>query len=206
MTLSSSGQFTLKVRLGMRLLTPIQILVIFLWIAGIGAWLWCIPYLKNLNSQYQSQYQQLETKLNHLPASIGPETLTPSEQHLQYFYAILGESRYAEQQVATLIALANKNGLNIGETDYQIAENKNGNFRTYTVMIPIKGQYGMIRSFCDQILLTIPFAALDELNFKRASISNQIIETRVRFTLYLDDPEGIEGRTFVTLHKLGSEE
>ena len=201
MTRPTFGQVILKARLQWRAITSVQLWAMILCAIGISAWLWGIPYLKHQHSNVQKQVQQLQARLNHLPVTVDVNVLTTSEQRLHDFYAALGETHYAEQQVATVIALINKNGLSMAQTDYKLADNKSGNFRTYTVTIPIKGQYAMIRSFCNQLLLAVPFAALDELTFKRASISNQIIETRVRFTLYLDDIDGTEGLTFKAPHK-----
>jgi hypothetical protein len=190
------AQWVLKAQLGVRTINPVQVFAAVLCVAGLSLWLWGMPYLKHQHRGLQKEVSQLQARLDHLPVIADHEEMTISEQHLRNFYLTLGETHYAEQQVATVIALANKSGLSLAQTDYKMAENKNGNFRTYTVTIPLKGQYAMIRSFCDQMLLAVPFAALNELTFKRVSISNQIIETRVRFTLYLDDADGVEGMTF----------
>ncbi|MGZ3158645.1 MAG: hypothetical protein ACXU7H_06145, partial [Burkholderiaceae bacterium] len=52
---------------------------------------------------------------------------------------------------------------------------------------PVKGQYQAIRKFCEQTLLAIPFASLDEINFKRDEITNSTLEAKLHFTLYLSD-------------------
>ena len=206
MTVISLNKLILRMVLWKRDISPFQLLVCLLWGVGICVWFWWVPHLKHQRVDDQNQCQQLQARLDHWPVRMDKEVLSLSEQHLHDFYASLGETHYAEEQVSTLISLANKNGLIMGQTDYKLAENKNGNFQTYIVNVPIKGQYAAIRHFCDQVLLAIPFASLDELNFKRAAISNPIIETRVRFTLFLYDEQGSEGRTFVLPHIQGKTE
>jgi hypothetical protein len=176
----------LKIRLLCRGIPISPIVAGLLWLAGTSMWLVVIPYFKSQYAHYQQQIQQAQTRLYQAPVNVGKNTLTVSEQRLQQFYRTLGETHYVEQQVDTLIALAHKNGLDIIAADYQFAENKPGLFNTYTVTMPIQGPYAMVRQFCNQALIAIPFATLDELSFKRSAIANQIIETRVRFILYLD--------------------
>jgi len=44
-----------------------------------------------------------------------------------------------------------------------------------------------VRRFCERVLLTIPFASLDEITFKREAVGNGSLDARLRFTLYLTD-------------------
>ncbi|PRC92697.1 hypothetical protein [Solimicrobium silvestre] len=203
MKLTSISQFALKLRLGCRQLGWSNALAILLCLSGSIAWLWAVPYLKQQRMISQTKLQQTQVTVNQLPKATSAVELTQSEQRLRAFYSALGETHYVEQQVASLIGLATKNGLILNQAEYKLAQNKNGHFHTYTVTMPVKGQYSMIRGFCDQVLLSIPFAALDELNFKRASISNQIIETRIRFTLYLDDVSEPENNSLASSVKQG---
>ena len=206
MTRLSLRQIQLHIRLKMQHGSLMQIVGSCLFLGGLAAWGWGVPFFKQQVSDVQHRTQQARAQLNQLPTAIATDALSPSEQRLKEFYANAGDPHYAEQQVATLIALAAKNNVNMAQTDYKWTENKQGNFRAYTVTIPIKGQYSMIRRFCDDVLSAIPFASLDEVSFKRAAISNQVVETRVRFTLFFTDENGQEGRVFTLPSKQGSVE
>lgn len=106
-------------------------------------------------------------------------------QRLHQFYDTLGEQGYVEQQVKTLFSLAHKNGLTLNQAEYQSALDNQGHFFTYTVSLPVRGTYSAIRLFCEQTLLAIPFAALDDISFKRDSADSQTPEAKLRFTFYL---------------------
>jgi hypothetical protein len=114
------------------------------------------------------------------------ETMT-GHQNLANFYDALGERRYAEQQLKTLFALANKNGLSLAKGQYKLSYEKNSQIYTYQIVLPIKGSYQAIWQFMLQALDAIPFAALNEISFKRDSVSDDLPEARLHISLYLHD-------------------
>lgn len=151
------------------------------------AWLWAVPHL---HAQLAAQQQVLADaqQMLHAADTASAEPPRPAaQQHLSHFYATLGDSRYAEQQVKTLFAIARKTNLVLSQAEYKWASDKSGRYHTYQILLPVKGSYGALRQFCQQTLLAIPFAALDEVNFKREAIASSTLEARLRFTLYLRD-------------------
>jgi hypothetical protein len=149
-------------------------------------WLWAVPYLhERAKIQHQAlvhAQQALQTAAQPAP----PPAPAPAVQHLAAFYEVLGEAGYAEQQVKTLFALAAKTGLTLNQAEYKLAQDKNGRYQTYQILLPLKGDYQSIRQFCEQTLLAIPFASLDEINFKRDAIASHALEAKLHFTLYLN--------------------
>ena len=161
--------------------------------AGAIAWLWGIPQLEQQTAARKTMlFAAQKTLTSAPPVAIAP-ALPLAEQRLQHFYDLLGETRYAEQQVKTLFALAAKNGLSLNQAEYKFAANKTGLFHTYAISLPVKGQYGAIRQFCEQVLLAIPFASLDAIDFKREAVSNPNLDAKLRFTLHLDNAGGMGG-------------
>lgn len=156
-------------------------------VAGIGAWGWGVPHLQ---AQLKNQRQLLADAQQAL---LSAETATPivarspAEEHLAHFYESLGEQAIVEQQIKTLFAIANKVNLTLSQAEYKSAYVRNGFYNTYQILMPVKGPYGALRQFCEQTLLAIPFASLDEMDFKRDAIASNIVEVKVRFTLYLAD-------------------
>lgn len=108
-------------------------------------------------------------------------------QNLAIFYESLGERHYAEQQLKTLFALANKNGLSLAKGQYKLSYEKNSQVYTYQIVLPVKGPYQAIWQFVLQTLDAIPFAALNEISFKRDSVSDNLPEARLHLSLYLND-------------------
>jgi len=154
--------------------------------AAAAAWLWGIPYLHERARTQQRAGLRIQQALQAatLPAPVAAPV--PAVQHLADFYDVLGETGYAEQQVKTLFAIATKNGLSLNQAEYKLADDKNGRYQTYQILVPLKGDYQNIRQFCEQTLLTIPFASLDEINFKREAIASGTLEAKLHFTFYLN--------------------
>lgn len=134
----------------------------------------------------QAREHKVVLDLAKLPVKAAAPVLTPNE-NLAHFYAALGEQRYAEQQVDTLFALAGKNGIVLSQGEYRSGYDANARLHTYQVTLPVKGNYGAIWRFAQQVLGAIPFASLDDISFKRETIGEPNVEARMRLTLYLAD-------------------
>lgn len=127
------------------------------------------------------------------PAAVAPVALAPRD-NLDAFYGALGRRRYVEQQVKTLFGLAAKSGLVLSQGEYKSARDRNARVATYQVNLPVKGSYAAIWEFALAALRTIPFAALDDVSFRRENIGDPVVEARLRFTLYLADERTADAR------------
>lgn len=107
--------------------------------------------------------------------------------NLDAFYGTLGQRRYAEQQVKTLFGLAAQNGLTLSQGEYKSGFDRNARVHTYQVNLPVKGSYAAIWQFAMAALRAIPFAALDDISFRRDNIGDPAVEARLRLTFYLTD-------------------
>jgi hypothetical protein len=156
--------------------------------AALAVALWWTPHAQGELASRQRALARATKELNAANDKDMAPPVSSNEQRLNGFYRALGERRYAEQQVKTLFAVAAKTNLSLNQADYRQAFDKSGQFHTYQVTLPVKGSYGAIRQFCDQVLLAIPFASLDQMNFKRDAIGSNLVEAQLRFTFYLTDP------------------
>lgn len=148
--------------------------------AGLAAWAWLLPQ--------RAAQAALMAKPLPSPASLVAAPPPPSaNQNLAEFYAVLGEQRHAEQQVRLLFDLAAKAGLTLNQGEYKSAYDQAGRVATYQITLPVKGSYAAIWQFAMQGLRDMPFAALDEVSFRRENIGEAVVEARLRFTLYLKE-------------------
>ena len=172
---------------------------------GLVGWLWTIPYLSAESSKQQialNQVRQSFERVQILPAA-KPRPL--NEERLANFHDALGEKRFVEQQLKIFFAVAKNNGLTLNQAEYRSAFDQAGRFHTYQVVLPVRGSYGAIRAFCEELLLTIPFASLDELSFKRDAIANRTLEAKLRLTLYVSDvPRGAQEKRISPAQSLPS--
>jgi hypothetical protein len=155
--------------------------------SGIATWMWGIPYLREQTNAPMRELQRAQQSLQQADGQSAASPALPQER-LATFYDMLGDKRYVEQQVKTLFAIAAKSGLTLDEGEYKSGADKDSRSTTYQVILPVRGQYQSIRTFCEQTLLAIPFASLDEINFKREGIANSTLEAKLHFTFYLTDP------------------
>ena len=164
-----------------------KLLAALLLVLGVFVWTSIMPRLRLQLSEQQALVKKAQQDLA-IQLLAGPTPVTPptAEIRLQHFYATLGDNRYAEQQIKTLFAIAKKNGLVLRQADYASSYDANGRFNTYRISLPVKGSYAAIRAFSEQVLQALPFASLDEMNFKRESIGSTVLEAKLGLTLYLN--------------------
>lgn len=157
---------------------------------ALMAYLVGVPYAANRLRTEQRKLTQLMAARNAVPPPSAATPRTENDERLARFYDVLGESKYAEEQLAGLFAIAEKTNLVLQQADYKLNRDGAGRFTTYHVQLPLKGTYGAIQQFCEQALLLIPFASLDQISFKRDGIGSDVIDAQLSFTLYLSGPDG----------------
>lgn len=158
---------------------------VLLLLAAILTWSIWLPALQRRDSIDRQSLALLHERLARAPLAVTAAAL--KHDRVAEFYDALGERRYAEQQLKTLFALAQKSGVAIAAAEYKTGLERNSHVHTWHIALPVRGSYAALRQFSEQVLLAIPFAALDELRFKREVIASPLLEARLRFTLYLGD-------------------
>lgn len=181
MTFSRLGMLSLQIRLALMRFGLSKSTACILCIVGLMAWLWGIPILhmkqKNLLREQHAQQATGGTTRTDMQSQ--------AEVNFNHFTSVLGDSHDTEQQIKTIFSFSRKAGLTLSQAEYKLAEDRHGLYRSYQILLPVKGSYGAIRQFCEKTLLAIPFASLDEMSFKRETITNNALEAHLRFTLYL---------------------
>lgn len=187
MNMSKLGALRLQARLAFTRFGWINNLAWALIVCGIAVWLWAIPYLRTQTNVPMHALEQARKSLSSTNNRAAETSSSLPEERLAAFYDVLGDKRYVEQQVKTLFAVAAKSGLVLNQGEYKASVEKSSHSTRYQMILPVKGQYQAIRTFCEQTLLAIPFASLDEINFKRDEITNSTLDAKLHFTLYLSD-------------------
>ena len=175
----NAGALALRARLALLRVGAPACVAIALCVAGVAAWAWLLP----------QRAAQARVMARPLPTPSSLVTVPPpsANQNLAEFYQVLGENRYAEQQVKVLFDLAAKSNLVLRQGEYKSGYDKASRVATYQIILPVKGPYQSIWQFAMQGLREMPFASLDEIGFRRDTIAEPTVEARLRFTLYLKD-------------------
>jgi hypothetical protein len=113
---------------------------------------------------------------------------------LEAFRAQLGDSNDVEKYLRTIFDKAASQGLMLTQGRYQIEENGVGAYQTVRIELPVTGRYVAVRSFAEEILLAMPHAALESIQFRRESARDNEIKAQLNFNLYLDSKKTLRGQ------------
>jgi hypothetical protein len=114
----------------------------------------------------------------------------PEPDNLRAFYALLAPRQRAGREVALLFGLARKHGLSLRQGEYATVYDREAHLYSYQIRLPVRGGYDKIWAFVLDALRAMPFAALDDLSFRREAIGDATVEAKMRLTLYLADDLG----------------
>jgi len=109
-------------------------------------------------------------------------------QRVREFHAALGDVRRTDDALKAIFAAGEQSRLVLDQAEYKLAYDKGGRFWTYAVQLPVSGSYAAIRAFSERVLLALPYASLDEIDFHRKDIAQPTLDARLRFTLHLEGP------------------
>lgn len=184
------SSIVLQCRLALGRVGGVALLTSALALTALAIWFWQIPQARLQLVADSADEKRLRSALDSPAAAPVAPPVSDNQQRFKDFQDNLGERHYVEQQLKTLFAIATKNGLSLSQGDYSEVYDKRGKFYAYRVKLPVKGAYLPIRAFCEQVLLAIPFASLDDISFKRDGIAVPTLEARIGLTLYLADDDG----------------
>lgn len=108
----------------------------------------------------------------------------PSEQ-LVKFYKFFPPEKNSPEWLEKLVAVAEKNGLNLNEGGYQVARDKSGRLMRFRITLPVHGKYQQIRKFLASLSTEIPIMALENVQFERNKIIESAVKAKVKLVLYL---------------------
>jgi Tfp pilus assembly protein PilO len=112
-------------------------------------------------------------------------TLASSRSQLSNFYAFFPLTENVPELLSRINRSANEHQLMLEKGEYKLAREPDFRLARYQVTLPIRGDYGELRSFVNDVLEAVPSAALEELTLKRESADLPQLEGRVRFVLFL---------------------
>lgn len=127
-----------------------------------------------------------QEKNRHHPDGTGKTTALSLRQlrHTDFRHHLIDKNELPNI-IRVLFGVASDNHLQLTQADYKLGTDQAGQYRTYRLTAPIKGSYGDIRRFINEILEKFPAIALEEVSFKRDNIGADITESKLRFVIFL---------------------
>ncbi len=103
---------------------------------------------------------------------------------LTKFYQFFPATNHRNAVLARIYAAAEHQGLVLETAEYRYIADPKNKLTRYQLTLPIKGSYVQIRNFVNEILAKAPAAAVDDISFKRESISAAMLDARIKLTLF----------------------
>lgn len=126
----------------------------------------------------------LQERIKHAANSFTDNPGSPAGQ-LTAFYGFFPAVDSSPYWLRKIYHAAQSQGLALEQGDYRITEQKEGRLFHYQITLPVKGPYLQIRKFIAAVMADIPVVSLDHVSFEKQKISDPMVETKIRFTLYL---------------------
>ncbi len=145
-------------------------------------WLGVLPGMAARVEDETRSAARLATLPPPRPVISAPEL---AADRLAGFYRGLGDSAHTGEIVTRLFEAAAAAGVTLDKAEYKPGHDTPGRFDTYTIVLPVKGDYAKLRLFSEKVLLAVPYAALDDMRFKRGSANDAGVEANLRFTAFL---------------------
>jgi len=134
----------------------------------------------------KAEHQKLLASQQSVSAAIDTSVNT-----VQMFQNILGDTHAMPEYLKKIFQVANKKNLIFPAGNYRTSYDAVGGYESYVVELPIVGTYQKIRELSEEILLELPFSALEEMKFKRDSSSGDTLDVRLKFILYLQPKSAV---------------
>lgn len=112
----------------------------------------------------------------------------PAER-VHSFESMLGSPQQLPSTIQMVFDAARDQGLVLSEGAYSLSQNQQGRYRVYKMDVPVTGAYEQVRDFAERVLLAVPFVALEEIRFRRKSVSTSRVDVNVRLAFYLREGE-----------------
>ena len=186
----NARHLVLRVELMLHRINPLLIATALMWLGTVIVWLWLVPLWQSRLHALNAESLEAQALLHRQAQPMPPPQAPLDQQNFNAFMNNLGDARHAEQQLQTLFTIARDLELELPQGQYKLACDEAGELCSYRVQLPVTGSYTLVRTFMEQALQAIPFASLDELSFKRESVTDGEIEARLGITLFTRSRDG----------------
>jgi hypothetical protein len=89
------------------------------------------------------------------------------------------------RDLRTVFAAAGRHRVDLPKGDYTLSHAEDGSgVARLEVVLPIKDRYATVKALVADLLTELPHASLSELKLERAAANTELLEARVRLTLY----------------------
>lgn len=196
MTRWSVARFRLTGEVLLRQLSPVTLgaaaLLLLVTTVAVGALL----HIDRRAAESQFRLAATRTQAAMSPGDGGLPTQMGGHdtRRLHEFESVLGNRADLDRYLKGVFAAASWHGVELSLGEYRLRSDAAGRFQRYEATLPVKGSFVAIQQFSRQVLLDLPFAALEEVSLRRDATDASEVQARLRFALFLSSDGNAVGR------------
>ena len=121
-------------------------------------------------------------------AALAPDPKAIESQRAANFQSSLPDSAQALQSLEFIHRAAARHGVALPSAQYQATQTTRDaarTFKKYAMVMPVQANYPALRAWLAEILNNQPALSLDDLSLQRSSTDTDVLEARVRLTLFV---------------------
>lgn len=150
---------------------------------ALGWWLAAAP-LRDDTEQLTKASATLERSLALRRTATNSPPSTPQRQLVEFQRRFRGDRSIATS-LRQLQAAAKRQGLQLDQAEFRWASDAVEPLQRYTMVLPVKAEYGALRRFIRDALLELPGLAIEEVSLRRNDPKSGTLEAQLRFVLFL---------------------
>jgi len=138
------------------------------------------------SSELMDKAQAMQVRMRTEPVS-APDRKPEGDEALQIFYAFFPRIDSSPLWIKELVQVAEQREVQISGSEYRMVREKDWKLARYEIILPVRGRYPQLRAFIADALRAVPAMALVDVAFKRENVGSELLEARLRFSLYLNE-------------------
>lgn len=114
-----------------------------------------------------------------------PQAQDTGKQQQLALYAHLPDSRGALLAVDQIHRSAGVHRVELASGEYRVMRDAKGQMARYQITLPARSSYPNLRAWLAEVMNTVPTVALDDISFQRDMAASDVVDARVRLTLWM---------------------
>jgi hypothetical protein len=154
-------------------------------LAALAVWF----FLLHAGSQEQAQLSRTLAALQQQEAArtrLTTVSVLPKDEQLDLFYRSFAPASQLPAALQKLYRAAERSGVLLETGDYALVGHGAERLQRFRVALPLKGSFKQLVSFLDRVLQADPTVALESASFKRDKVSDDSVDARLVFVLFVD--------------------
>lgn len=154
-------------------------------IAGLALLVCCALFYLIVVAKVHKEIRELQSTSAQPHLALAFNQTQQLDQQLVAFYNHFPRVKDFPDSLGKLRDAASGQGVTLEQGDYHLERNGSDNLVRYEIALPVKGDYLAVRKFLSHLLIDAPEFALNSVDFQKQKITDSVVETHIKMTLFL---------------------